>query len=86
METRRRIFRLVPATAALAAILSGCAALAVDECTADSYQVGERDGRMAAFSQAEIYAARCDTRGQFDAARYTEGWRAGFAARPRPLW
>lgn len=72
--------------AASAALLAGCAAIVADECTADSYEIGKRDGRMAAYSQAEIYAARCGTRGQFDAARYSEGRRAGLAERPIPLW
>ena len=70
---------------AAALVLQGCAAIAVDECTADSYQVGRRDGRIGAYSQADAYAQRCGTRGGFDASRYLEGWRDGWADRPKPV-
>jgi hypothetical protein len=61
-------------------VLAGCAA----DCGPDWYQVGERDGRLGAQSQLENYAARCG--GRPDAARYAEGYRAGFAQRPIPTW
>jgi hypothetical protein len=61
--------------------LSGCAA----DCGPDWYQVGERDGRLGAQSQVENYAARCGG-ARPDAARYAEGYRAGFAHRPVPNW
>ncbi len=69
----------------LALLLAGCAALVQDECTADAYQVGKRDGRLGAYAQADAYAARCGSRGRFDASRYMEGWRDGLAERPRPV-
>lgn len=69
----------------IAVLLSGCAALAVDECTADPYQLGRRDGRIGAHSQAESYSARCAGRARFDVDRYLEGWRDGVADRPRPV-
>jgi hypothetical protein len=61
--------------------LPGCAA----DCGPDWYQVGERDGRLGAQSQVENYAARCGG-ARPDAARYAEGYRAGFAQRPIPNW
>jgi len=66
--------------------LTGCAGLAADECRdgADWYQIGQRDGRLGASPQADLYASRCGV--QPDAARYTQGWQAGFAARPVPNW
>ena len=65
--------------AACTLLVSACAS----ECGSDWYQVGERDGRMGAGSQAERYTARC---GQVDTARYNEGYREGFALRPPPNW
>ena len=52
-------------------LVSGCAA----DCGPDWYQIGERDGRLGVQSQVDSYAAR-----------YTEGYRAGFARRPIPNW
>jgi len=68
-----------------AILISGCAALAVDDCKADPYEVGRRDGRVGAYAQAENYSARCAGRARFDVDRYLEGWRDGLADRPRPV-
>ena len=73
------------AASAGALLVAGCAAIGIDECTADSYQVGRRDGRIGAYSQADAYAARCRAQGRFDVQRYLEGWRDGWADRPRPV-
>jgi hypothetical protein len=62
-------------------LVSGCAA----DCGPDWYQIGERDGRLGAQSQVDYYAARCSG-ARPDAARYAEGYRAGFARRPIPNW
>lgn len=70
---------------ASAILISGCAALAVDECAADPYQLGRRDGRIGAYAQAESYSARCAGPARFDVNRYLEGWRDGLADRPRPV-
>jgi hypothetical protein len=61
----------------LALALCGCAA----DCAGDWYEIGARDGRLGAEPQVEIYAARCGV--QPDAGRYSEGYAAGFAQRPR---
>ena len=68
------------ALVSLSLILAGCAA----DCGPDWYQIGERDGRLGAQSQVAYYATRCG--GGADAARYAEGYRAGFARRPIPNW
>ena len=67
-----------------ALLVAGCAGIAADECTTDSYQLGRRDGRIGAYAQADAYAARCGTRARFDTQRYLDGWRDGSAERPRP--
>ena len=66
-------------------MLGGCASAGSD-CGPDWYAVGQRDGRLGAQmeQQAAIYSARCSA--QVDQARYAEGWREGFRARPIPLW
>ena len=68
----------LPALAALIALafLPGCAV----NCGSDWRQVGLNDGRIGADSQLERYAAACSG---VDRARYEEGWREGFAMRPR---
>jgi predicted small secreted protein len=65
---------------ACATALSGCAT--VSDCGGDWYAIGQRDGRLGATPQAELYARRCST---VNAARYGEGWREGFSQRPRPV-
>ncbi len=65
------------------ALLSGCASTGTD-CGGDWYAIGARDGRLGARPQADLYAARCT--GRVDDASYMNGWRAGFAERPVPLW
>ena len=64
-------------------LMGGCAAA---DCGSDWYGIGQRDGRLGAGlqQQSEIYGARCAA--QMDQARYAEGWREGFRARPIPLW
>lgn len=63
--------------------LAGCATGAKD-CGADWYQVGQRDGRLGATPQPDYYAAQCTA--AVDRARYQDGWDAGYAQRPLPLW
>jgi hypothetical protein len=78
------LLKVAVATTLLAgALVSGCASTATD-CAGDWYAVGARDGRLGARPQADIYAARCT--GRVDTARYMDGWDAGFAERPVPLW
>jgi hypothetical protein len=60
----------------LTLLLSGCAS----DCAGDWYATGQRDGRLGATPQADIYASHC---GQVDRARYAEGWESGNAMRPR---
>lgn len=73
--------------AAFSVLASGCAAMNEGDCRADMYQVGMRDGRMGAGSQIERYAGRCAASGaSADSSRYAEGYAAGFAQRPIPLW
>ncbi len=76
--------RLAISAAVSCFILAGCAGFG-EECrdSSDWYQIGQRDGRLGAWPQLEFYAARCPAVRQ-DAARYTEGWQAGFGARPLP--
>jgi hypothetical protein len=68
--------------ALLCLTLSACASPA--DCGPDWYQVGERDGRINAGSQVASYSQRCAS--PPDAARYAEGYAAGFARRPIPNW
>jgi len=63
-------------------LLGACAA--GSDCGPDWYAIGQRDGRLGAQMQAATYASRCTA--QVDEARYAEGWRDGFGARPIPLW
>jgi hypothetical protein len=66
---------------------SGCAAINEADCHTDMYQVGMRDGRLGAGSQIDRYAGRCAASGGgTDASRYADGYAAGFAQRPIPLW
>jgi hypothetical protein len=69
----------------LACLLAGCASAGSD-CGPDWYAVGQRDGRLGASMDVQVaaYAARCTA--PMDQARYAEGWRDGFRARPIPLW
>ncbi len=60
-----------------AALLSGCAS----DCGPDWRSIGQRDGSLAAGSQAERYAARCTT--TVDTAAYEQGYAEGLAMRPR---
>ena len=68
--------------------LAGCAVgFGSEECRADSHPIGERDGFLGAQPQLELYNERCRSSGaQPDAARYEEGWRAGFYRRPMLSW
>lgn len=63
--------------------LAGCAGLNAVDCGPDWYATGQRDGRLGAQPQEEIYAARCG--GGVDSARYRDGWQDGFSRRPRPV-
>ncbi len=71
----------VLAAAACSALMTGCAGIGASDCGPDWYSIGQRDGRMGADSQIDNYASRCSV--QVDRARYTEGWQAGAAMRPR---
>lgn len=62
--------------------LSACAGAQSSDCTGEWFEIGKRDGRMGALSQAERYGARCGI--PVDVQRYEEGYRAGSAERPRP--
>lgn len=66
----------------LAVFLVGCAQLQQADCGKDAYGLGERDGRLGATPQGAQYANAC---GNFDGARYMEGWREGYDRRPRPV-
>lgn len=61
---------------ALAAV--GCAT--AGDCGPDWYAVGERDGRIGTFPQADLYAGRCKV--PVDAAAYQSGYRDGYSQRP----
>jgi len=63
--------------------LAGCAGTSVD-CGPDWFEIGKRDGRIAAGSQIERYAARCGV--PVDRARYEEGYRESLAQRGPPGW
>jgi hypothetical protein len=61
-------------------ILSGCAV--GNDCAMNSFELGQRDGMLAALNMTDRYAASCGA--SFDAARYAEGYRDAFARRPLP--
>ena len=61
------------------ALLAGCAS---DDCAADAFQLGQRDGRLAV-QQGPRYVSRCGA--SFDSARYSEGYQDGFSHRPPPV-
>ena len=65
-------------------LLGGCASLSSTDCGSDRYATGERDGRLGATPQAQLYATRCGL--AVDEKRYSDGWREGFSQRPVPLW
>jgi hypothetical protein len=52
------------------------------DCASDWFEIGKRDGRIGAYSQADRYAARCGA--AVDRERYEQGHRAGSAERARP--
>ena len=56
-------------------------AICAADCAGDWYAIGQRDGRLGATPQADIYASRCG--GNVDRARYQEGWQSGDAMRPK---
>ena len=60
-------------------LLAGCASR---DCAADAYELGQRDGVLAAEQGARL-ASRCGS--TFDTARYREGYREGYARRPPPV-
>ena len=62
-----------------ALLVSGCAI--GNDCATGSFELGQRDGILAASSQAERYAAACG--GSFEATRYSQGYADGFARRGR---
>ena len=64
----------------LVLVLSGCAV--GNDCAMNSFELGQRDGMLAALHQVDRYAASCG--GSFSAARYAEGYHDGFARRGPP--
>jgi len=62
--------------------LAGCAGLGSADCGPDWHAIGQRDGRLGAYPQAEAYARRCGV--EVDSAAYQRGWQEGFGMRPRP--
>jgi hypothetical protein len=73
-------FRFFVLSVACAAALAGCAT--AGDCGGNWYATGQRDGRLGATPQADLYARRCPA---VDAQRYGDGWRDGFGQRPRPV-
>jgi hypothetical protein len=65
-------------------LVAGCASLSSSDCGGDAYALGQRDGRLGATPQSELYAQRCGAAP--DRAKYDAGWRAGSSERPIPLW
>ena len=63
-------------------LVAGCAGLSRADCTGDAYALGQRDGRLGATPQAELYARRCGA--AVDLEKYNAGWSAGRAQRPNP--
>lgn len=84
MDTNRRVPLGVGVALAVAGlvVLAGCAGLRAADCGPDWHAVGQRDGRLGASPQAEIYARRCGV--EVDTANYLRGWQEGFGMRPRP--
>jgi hypothetical protein len=66
----------------LCALVAGCAGPGSVDCGPDWYAIGQRDGRLGAQPQDEIYARRCG--GGVDAVRYREGLQDGYRMRPVP--
>ena len=66
-----------------AALVSGCAGLSTNDCAADPFQLGERDGVLRSY-EGSRYAARCGS--GFDEAKYREGYADAASRRPIPLW
>ena len=82
MTPERLLVQLSLVTAAACgAATSGCSVLPTS-CAQDWYDSGLREGRMGGQPWDIQYAAACGNR--FDQARYIDGWRIGFNARPLP--
>ena len=64
-------------------LATGCAGITGSDCGADPFELGQRDGRLGATPQAELYEQRC--KAPVDRAKYESGWRDGFSKRPRPV-
>jgi hypothetical protein len=69
-----------PLVILIAAVLAGCAGVGSKDCETAWRDLGQRDGRLNAGSQAERYGARCGK--PVDAAAYEEGYRLWFSQRP----
>jgi hypothetical protein len=68
----------------LCALLTwGCAGTGGGDCSADAYQLGERDGVLRSY-EGSRHAARCGS--GFNEARYREGYADAASRRPIPLW
>jgi hypothetical protein len=63
--------------------VSGCASMGGNDCAADAFQLGERDGVLRSY-EGDRHAARCGS--GFNEARYREGYAEAAARRPIPLW
>jgi len=64
-------------------LATGCAGLGGNECAADPFQLGERDGVLRSY-EGSRHAARCGS--GFDEAKYREGYADAASRRPIPLW
>jgi len=68
----------------LCALLTwGCAGTGGGDCSADAYQLGERDGVLRSY-EGSRHAARCGS--GFNEARYREVYTDAASRRPIPLW
>ena len=67
----------------LSTVLASCAGVGANDCSADPFQLGQRDGALGA-NEVERHAARCGA--SFNAERYREGYRDTVSRRPIPLW
>ena len=78
-QQRTGNMKLALTAAACCLAIAGCAGLAEKDCRSDWYQLGLRDGQRGDPPEPESYAAQCRPYGvQPDAARYLQGWEAGF--------
>ena len=63
----------------LSLLVAGCAGTGGNDCSADAYQLGERDGVLRSY-EGSRHAARCGS--GFNEARYREGYAESASRRP----